>query len=370
VAVGDLSLDVGEGEVCVLLGPSGCGKTTTMKMINRLIEPTAGRIAVGGLDIARRKPVELRRSIGYVIQQVGLFPHLTVAANVATVPHLLGWDRRRTEFRVAELLRMVDLDPSVFAHRYPHQLSGGQQQRVGVARALGADPPVLLMDEPFGALDPVTRALLQDQFLRVQRELAKTVVFVTHDLDEAVRLGDRIAVLSEGGVLEQYDTPAEVLGHPASPFVEAFVGADRGVKRLAVVPLTAEHVEQVPVVRESTLGVRPGEGAVGLTLAAGGNGRAAVVDGRGRLLGWLPTGPAVTPGGEVQQFLESAGHSLAVPHGLEPPGPKVRVGSSLRDALACLLLTPRGELAVVDADDTLLGVATAERLLAAGRAAG
>jgi osmoprotectant transport system ATP-binding protein len=361
--VRDLSLEVGDGEVCVLLGPSGCGKTTTMKMINRLIEPSAGRILLGGSDVSQYDPVELRRSIGYVIQQVGLFPHLNVAANVATVPRLLGWDRARIQARVEELLWMVDLDPTVFGRRYPHQLSGGQQQRVGVVRALAADPPLLLMDEPFGALDPVTRGLLQEQFLRLQRDLGKTVVFVTHDLDEAVRLGDRIAVLSEGGVLEQYERPAEVLGRPASRFVVAFVGGDRGVKRLAVVPLTIEHVVPVPTVTQEAL--NDPLGPMGLTLAAGPSSRAAVVDGRGHLVGWLATSsdsPAPhasgrEPGGQLQTVVSS----------LEPPGPTVRLGASLRDALARLLLEPAGELAVVDDDGTLLGVVTAERLVAAGR---
>ena len=286
VAVADLSLSVPEGEVCVLLGPSGCGKTTTMKMVNRLVEPSAGRVLVDGQDVAGRNPVELRRSIGYVIQQIGLFPHQTVAANVATVPRLLGWDRRRTEARVDELLALVDLDPTVYHGRYPHQLSGGQQQRVGVARALAADPPILLMDEPFGALDPVTRGVLQDAFRRLQDELGKTVVFVTHDLDEAVRLGDRVAVLAVGGVLEQYDEPAAVLGRPASPFVESFVGADRAVKRLAVLTLTAEAVEpwsgEPP---EAAVAVGSSLRDVLARLLLAPDGRLGVTDGDGRFCG-------------------------------------------------------------------------------------
>src|SRR5438045_4906805 len=219
VAVHALDLDVGEGEVCMLIGPSGCGKTTTLKMINRLVEPSSGRILLDAEDVTRGDPVKLRRRMGYVIQQVGLFPHETVAQNVATVPHLLGWDRKRTRARVDELLDLVGLDPAEFRERYPDQLSGGQRQRVGVARALAADPPVLLMDEPFGAIDPIARDRLQAEFLRLQDELKKTVVFVTHDVDEAVRLGDRIAVLRDGGVLQQYDTPAQVLGKPATDFV-------------------------------------------------------------------------------------------------------------------------------------------------------
>ncbi len=224
VAVDALDLEVGEGEITMLVGPSGCGKTTTLKMLNRLIEPSSGRIFLGGDDVTGADPVELRRRIGYVIQQVGLFPHLNVADNVATVPRLLGWDRERIRRRVDELLELVGLDPAQYRRRYPHQLSGGQRQRVGVARALGADPPVLLMDEPFGAIDPITRDRLQGDFLRLQAEVGKTVVFVTHDIDEAVRLGDRIAVLSEGGVLEQYAPPADVLGRPASAFVARLRG--------------------------------------------------------------------------------------------------------------------------------------------------
>jgi osmoprotectant transport system ATP-binding protein len=245
-AVGDLSFDVTEGEVVTLIGPSGCGKTTTMKMVNRLIEPTSGTITVDGRDVMRTDAVELRRRIGYVIQNVGLFPHQTVSANVATVPKLLGWDRQRTSRRVTELLELVGLED--YAHRYPAQLSGGQRQRVGVGRALAADPPVLLMDEPFGAVDPIVRDRLQGEFLRLQREVRKTVLFVTHDLDEAVRLGDKVAVLSQGGKLEQYDAPATILGAPATPFVADFVGSDRGLKRLSVTPIDIADLDHPPVV--------------------------------------------------------------------------------------------------------------------------
>jgi osmoprotectant transport system ATP-binding protein len=243
VAVNELTLEVDEGEICVLVGPSGCGKTTTMRMINRLIEPTSGRITVAGDDVMSVDPVELRRRIGYVIQQIGLFPHQTIAENVGTVPRLLGWDKRRVRARVEQLLELVGLEPGAFMRRYPHQLSGGQRQRVGVARALGADPPVLLMDEPFGAIDPITRDRLQNEFLRLQGEVKKTIVFVTHDVEEAVKLGDRIAILQQGGVLAQYDTPAEILARPASPFVAGFVGTDRGLKRLKVTPITAADLE-------------------------------------------------------------------------------------------------------------------------------
>ncbi len=237
VAVTGLSLDVAAGELVVLIGPSGCGKSTVLRMVNRLIEPTAGRILLDGVDIASSSPVELRRRIGYVIQNIGLFPHQTVRANIGTVPRLLGWTRRRTAARADELLDLVGLDPARFGRRYPHELSGGQRQRVGVARALAADPVVLLMDEPFSAVDPIVRSRLQEEFLRLQANVRKTIVLVTHDLDEAVRLGDRIAVLSEGGKLEQYAPPAELLGAPASEFVREFVGADRGIRRLAVTPI-------------------------------------------------------------------------------------------------------------------------------------
>jgi osmoprotectant transport system ATP-binding protein len=245
-AVEDLSLEVGDGELAVLIGPSGCGKTTTLKMVNRLVEPTSGRIYLDDEDVTDVDPVQLRRRMGYVIQHVGLFPHQTVAGNVATVPRLLGWDRRRLSLRVGEMLDLVGLEPDEFRNRYPDQLSGGQRQRVGVARALAADPPVLLMDEPFGAIDPIARGRLQGEFLRLQAELKKTVVFVTHDVDEAVRLGDRIAVLRQGGVLEQYATPADVLGRPASPFVADFVGGDRGLKRLSVTPIDAVELAPPP----------------------------------------------------------------------------------------------------------------------------
>jgi osmoprotectant transport system ATP-binding protein len=237
LVVDGLSLDVARGELCVLVGPSGCGKTTTMKMVNRLVEPTSGRVLLDGDDVAGLDPVQLRRRVGYVIQQVGLFPHLRVRDNVGTVPRLLGWDRKRTRARADELLELVGLDPSVYGRRWPSQLSGGQRQRVGVARALAADPLVLLMDEPFSAVDPVARGRLQGEFLRLQRELGTTVVLVTHDIDEAVLLGDRVAVLAEGGRLEQYAPPSEVLGAPASDFVASFVGADRAVKRLSVTRL-------------------------------------------------------------------------------------------------------------------------------------
>ncbi|MER6981594.1 ATP-binding cassette domain-containing protein, partial [Streptomyces carpinensis] len=241
-AVDGLSFEVSEGELVTLVGPSGCGKTTTMLMVNRLIEPTSGRIFLGGEDIAGVDPVRLRRRIGYVIQQVGLFPHRTVLDNTATVPALLGWKKARARARAAELLELVGLDPKTYGPRYPEQLSGGQRQRVGVARALAADPPVLLMDEPFGAVDPVVREQLQDEFLRMQAAVRKTVLLVTHDIEEAVRLGDRIAVYGQGRI-EQFDTPGAVLGSPASPYVAGFVGADRGLKRLSVTAIERDDLE-------------------------------------------------------------------------------------------------------------------------------
>jgi osmoprotectant transport system ATP-binding protein len=246
VAVNELSLDIPAGELVVLIGPSGCGKSTVLRMVNRLIEPTGGRIMLDDEDVTAVDPVLLRRRIGYVIQNVGLFPHQTVATNVGTVPRLLGWSADRIRARTGELLELVGLDPGTFGRRYPHELSGGQRQRVGVARALAADPVVLLMDEPFSAVDPIARTRLQEEFLRLQAEVRKTIVLVTHDLDEAVRLADRVAVLSEGGRLEQYATPAALLGEPASAFVREFVGADRGIRRLAVTPVTRPLLEPAP----------------------------------------------------------------------------------------------------------------------------
>jgi osmoprotectant transport system ATP-binding protein len=243
-AVADLSLTIPAGDICILVGPSGAGKTTAMKMVNRLIEIDEGDIRIDGTSVRDQDVTELRRGIGYVIQHVGLFPHMTIADNIATVPRLLGWPRDRQRARVAELLELVGLEPE-YGKRYPSQLSGGQRQRVGLARALAADPPLMLMDEPFGALDPITRDRLQLEFLRLHDEVRKTVIFVTHDIDEAIKLGDRIAIMREGGVLAQYDTPDRLLAHPADDFVARFVGADRGLKRLALRRLDEIDLEPV-----------------------------------------------------------------------------------------------------------------------------
>jgi osmoprotectant transport system ATP-binding protein len=233
--VRDLSFEVPEGEICVLVGPSGCGKTTTMRMVNRLIEITEGEILIDGEPNTAMSATRLRRKIGYAIQQIGLFPHRTIADNIGTVPHLLGWNKGRIRDRVDELLELVGLSPEEYRDRYPAELSGGQQQRVGVARALAADPPIMLMDEPFGAVDPITRERLQDEFLRIQEDIKKTIVFVTHDIDEAIKMGNKIAILKQGGILAQYDTPETILAYPNSEFVASFVGTDRILKRLSLV---------------------------------------------------------------------------------------------------------------------------------------
>jgi osmoprotectant transport system ATP-binding protein len=348
VAVEDLSLSVADGEICVLVGPSGCGKTTTMRMINRLIEPTSGRILLDDEDVTRADPVELRRRIGYVIQQIGLFPHLTIAQNVGTVPQLLGWSRARTRARVDELLDLVGLDPATYRDRYPAQLSGGQRQRVGVARALGADPSVLLMDEPFGAIDPITRERLQDEFLRLQDEVRKTVVFVTHDVEEAVKLGDRIAILEVGGVLAQHDTPAEILGNPASDFVADFVGADRALKRLKVTAIDLDDLEQPPV-----LPVDLALDEARRKMDADHLDFAVVLDGRRQLRGYLARSRAGGDGtvGDRLQRLEAW----------------VRAEDTLKDAFSEMLLYDAGWVAVLDDDDRFLGVLTPESLYEASR---
>ncbi|MDR6633097.1 osmoprotectant transport system ATP-binding protein [Phyllobacterium sp. 1468] len=285
-SVDDLSLVVPEGTTTALIGPSGCGKTTTMRMINRLIDPTEGKIIVNGEDVTEVDPVELRRHIGYVIQQVGLFPHMTIAQNIAAVPKLLGWTEAKITGRTEELLDLVGLDPSEMLKRYPRQLSGGQRQRIGVARALAADPPVLLMDEPFGAIDPIARTRLQDEFRQILRRVRKTVVLVTHDLDEAIRLGDRIAIMKSGKIV-QYDTPDAVLSHPADAFVENFVGIDRAIKRLSLFTVNDAMTTAAPstgagtVARTSSL-----RDALALMVAANSD-VLAVVDESGAVKGQL-----------------------------------------------------------------------------------
>ncbi len=285
VAVNELDLQIRAGEIVILVGPSGCGKTTTLRMINRLVEPSEGRILIDDVDTATLKPEELRRGIGYVIQQVGLFPHETVADNVATVPRLLGWDRARIAARVEELLDLVGLPAAEYARRHPSELSGGQRQRVGVARALGADPPILLMDEPFGAIDPVVRLRLQHELLRLQSVVRKTIVFVTHDIDEAVRLGDRVALFADGGHLMQYDTPAELLLHPRTGFVEEFLGDNLLLRRLALLPLRELTLSRNGARPQTEVAVTASlRDALDATLRST-DGRVAVIDGRE----WLGT---------------------------------------------------------------------------------
>jgi osmoprotectant transport system ATP-binding protein len=346
-AVDGLSFEVAEGELVTLVGPSGCGKTTTMKMVNRLIEPSEGRILLDGDDISAIDPVRLRRRIGYVIQQVGLFPHKTVLENTATVPHLLGWNRRKGRERAAELLDLVGLDPSVYGDRYPDQLSGGQRQRVGVARALAADPPVLLMDEPFGAVDPVVRERLQNEFLKLQAQVRKTVLFVTHDIEEAVRLGDRIAVYGQGRI-EQFDSPATVLGAPATPYVADFVGADRGLKRLSVTPIEESDLDQPPVVHLDD----PLAGATERLRAEGAR-WAVVLDGDDNLHGWIPAGGAASSvlKGTVREHARRMEAWLPL-------------GAPLKQAFATMLQHDAGWIAVIDKESNgrFLGVLTPARL--------
>jgi osmoprotectant transport system ATP-binding protein len=342
-AVEDLSLDVAEGETVVLVGPSGCGKTTTMKMINRLIEPTSGHIVVNGTDVLDQDPVGLRRNIGYVIQSVGLMPHRTVADNIAMVPKLLDWDQGRIAKRIDELAGIFDLDRELLP-RYPAELSGGQRQRVGVARALAADPPVMLMDEPFAAVDPIVRARLQDQFLDIQERLRKTIVFVTHDIDEAIKMADRIAILNRGAHVEQYAPPEEILRAPANGFVQDFVGAERGLKRLALIKVSEIEVEEGPAVERSAT---PEEALRTLERFPQYD-WVTVLDG-GRLLGWVDRADL-----ERASSLED----------LQPKkfGAYVTQDSSLRQALDSIV-TSRTQVAVVAGeDDRYLGILTMERL--------
>jgi osmoprotectant transport system ATP-binding protein len=286
-AVDDFSMSIRPGELVMFVGPSGCGKTTTMKMVNRLIEPTSGSIRIDGRDILSLDPNELRRHVGYVIQQIGLFPHRTVAENIATVPKMLGWRKDRIAERVDEVLRTVQLDPATFAGRYPRQLSGGQQQRAGVARALAADPPVMLMDEPFGATDPITRERLQAEFLRLQAEIGKTIIFVTHDFDEAIRMGDRIAVLSERSRIEQFDTPANILASPANEYVTSFIGQGAAIKRLALMPISEAALGPITDAAGPRIAVTGSlRDALDLIVLSGAD-RITVTDAEGRAMGTI-----------------------------------------------------------------------------------
>ncbi len=343
-AVEDLSFHVPAGAICVLVGPSGCGKTSSLKMVNRLIEPTSGRIMLDGVDVATRDVTELRRGIGYVIQQVGLFPHQTIADNVATVPRLLGWTAGRQRERAEELLALVGLDPARHAARYPSELSGGERQRVGVARALAADPPLMLMDEPFGAVDPIVRERLQNEFLRLQEGLAKTILFVTHDIDEAIKVGDLVAVLDVGGRLAQFGAPADILAHPATEFVARFVGADRGLKRLAL----SRVGELEP--RPATI-ARVGDDAATARRAAEADPLRSVlvVDDARRPIGWVMANSIPASG----RLAEAAAVSMS---------PLLDRRTTLRDALSMLLDAEVQAGIVTDDDGAVVGLVTAEMI--------
>jgi len=339
-AVDDLTLEVPAGEICVLVGPSGCGKTTAMRMVNRTVEITEGDIFIGDRSVRDRNPAQLRREIGYVIQQIGLFPHRTIAENIAAVPQLLGWKKERAAARSAELLALVGLDPDL-ADRYPAQLSGGQQQRVGVARALAADPLVMLMDEPFGAIDPINRERLQNEFLRLQAEIGKTVLFVTHDIDEAIKMGDRIAIMREGGKLAQYATPAELLMDPADEFVEDFVGSDRALKRLALMRVADIDLWEAPLayVGQPTAEVRS-------KLAGAEVPYPLLVDSERRPLGWLSERDLT---GELVPARPDS-----------PLGPLLDRDDVMRDALADLLQGEAQYAAVTDHEGRIAGVLSIE----------
>ncbi|WP_236789191.1 ABC transporter ATP-binding protein [Amycolatopsis sp. GM8] len=336
VAVDDLGLTIDDGTITVLVGPSGCGKTTSLRMINRMVEPTSGAVLLDGKDVRESDPPVLRRGIGYVIQNAGLFPHRTVLDNVATVPLLSGWGRRKARDRAAELLDTVGL-PAELGKRYPAQLSGGQQQRVGVARALAGDSPVLLMDEPFSAVDPIVREELQDELLRLQSRLDKTIVFVTHDIDEAVRLGDRIAVMRVGGKLAQYGTPADVLRYPVDDFVASFVGRDRGYRGLSFVDSTGVEVKDVATIE------------LGETLAGPVEDWRLAVNAERRPRGWLA--PESTVDGSLAEADLVAGGSL------------YQQGTAIRGALDAALSSPAGLGVVVDDEGRVTGVVTARQIL-------
>ena len=339
-AVDDLSLIVPAGRICALVGPSGCGKTTTLKMVNRLIEPTAGRILIDDVDIAGLEVTDLRRGIGYVIQQTGLFPHQTIAQNVGTVPRLLGWDKARAAARSDELLALVGLEPGKYSDRYPSQLSGGERQRVGVARALAADPPVMLMDEPFGAVDPIVRERLQNEFLRLQEDLAKTILFVTHDIDEAIKMGDLVVVMQQGGKIAQAGAPAELLAAPASDYVARFVGADRGLKRLSLYRVGDVDLAPAPlaVVGETTEELRERAQAVDLDFVL-------LADGEGCPIGWVELAD-----------LPADGRVRAAD--ADPMSPLLDRRTTLKDATSRLLDEEVRNGVVVDRDGRVLGLLT------------
>jgi osmoprotectant transport system ATP-binding protein len=343
-AVNDLSLTVPAGKICVLVGPSGCGKTTSLKMVNRLIEPTSGQIMIDGEDAAKRDVIDLRRSIGYVIQQVGLFPHQTIAENVATVPRLLGWPKARQRERAQELLALVGLEPAKYRDRFPSQLSGGERQRVGVARALAADPPIMLMDEPFGAVDPIVRERLQNEFLRLQEELAKTILFVTHDIDEAIKMGDLVAVMQQGGILAQYAPPDEILASPASEFVARFVGADRGLKRMSLSRVADLELRQ-PVT------ARVGDDCASARRRALADPFAylLLVDADNRPVGWIGEDEIPTEG----RLTESMAESMS---------PLLNRRTTLKDALSMLLDADVQAGIVVDRTGAVIGLVTAEMI--------
>jgi osmoprotectant transport system ATP-binding protein len=345
-AVDDLSFEVPAGKICVFVGPSGAGKTTTLKMVNRLVEPTSGQILIDGRDVMADDPTELRRRIGYVIQQVGLLPHLTIGDNVATVPRLLGWPSSRITARTDELLDLVGLPPATYRDRFPSQLSGGERQRVGVARALAADPPLLLMDEPFGAVDPIVRERLQNELLRLQHRLAKTILFVTHDIDEAIKMADLVLVLRQGGRLAQFGTPEDVLTHPASDFVARFVGVDRGLKRLSLTRVADVELQQ-PVT------CHPGDDSAEARRATSANPfpYLLLVDGDDRPVGW------------IHDREIPAGGPLTTDHA-EPATPFLERQTTLKDALSLLLSADVLAGVVVDDQKRLLGVVTLDQIAA------
>ena len=345
-AVEDLSLEVPAGKICVLVGPSGCGKTTSLKMVNRLIEPTSGRILIGDADVMATDVIELRRGIGYVIQQTGLFPHQTIEENVATVPRLLGWSKARRHERAQELLALIGLDPAAYAGRYPAQLSGGERQRVGVARALAADPPIMLMDEPFGAVDPIVRERLQNEFLRLQEQIAKTILFVTHDIDEAIKMGDLVAVFRSGGIVEQFGPPSEILAAPASDFVARFVGADRGLKRLSLTRVN--DLELAPPVT-----ARVGEDPVDVRRRATDDdfGYLLLVDAEDRPLGWVDRSHLPASGQVTADLVEGT-------------FPLLDRRTTLKDALSMLLDDDVQAGVVVDRRGALRGLVQIEQIVA------